>query len=110
MAKPEKVLSAADHDVRLDGLGEHEGGSGVQLVNTNSFTGTISFECKSYGAPDIAGNWKAITVQRVETNTNVTSTTTEGVFRVIADGLMVRARVSAYTSGIMTAYPFAMRA
>jgi hypothetical protein len=66
----------------------------VQIVGT--WVGTITFEASI----DLT-NWVAVLVTNVTTEAVPTGSTTtaNGIFRIPATGMYVRARMSAYTSG-----------
>lgn len=79
------------------------GGAGGFHV-TGTWAGTITFEAKAPGAAST--NWVSILATSVATDVSATTTTGNGIFRVVADGLHVRARMSTYTSGTAVVYPY----
>ena len=90
MARDQVDLEAAEDTATAD---PGPGGAAFQVLGT--WSGTITFEAKTKGA----ATWVSILVTNVATNAQVTTTTANGVFRVVADGLDLRARMSSYTSG-----------
>ncbi len=63
--------------------------------------GTVTFEAKVRGAAD--AKFTTIAATNASTLANATTTTANGIFRVVGDGLDVRARMSLYTSGTCVA-------
>jgi len=105
---------------RLDTLTAKEGtvaaslkekcGSGVIFQILGTWAGTITWEAKA----ETAATWVAIMATNATTNalaTTIVSTTTEvnGIYRIIGDGLQIRARMSAYTSGTANVHAGALR-
>jgi hypothetical protein len=83
--------------INLSGMGT------MNVAVTGTFVGTVTFE-----AQDASGAWNAVLVQIQGSTSLVSSTTTTGVFRCPIGGYSAfRARVSAYTSGAITATAFA---
>jgi hypothetical protein len=73
------------------------GGASIQLSGT--FSATVTFEGTTDGL-----TWVAILATNRTTGSAATTTTAAGIFFIAAQGLVkVRARVSAYTSGNVTA-------
>lgn len=73
------------------------GTSTVQVTGT--FSATITFEGTTDGS-----NWHALSATQIGTTTIATTATTTGVYRLSVSGLtQIRARISAYTSGSVTA-------
>jgi hypothetical protein len=75
-------------------------GYGTAVVQvTGTFVGTITFEGSVDGT-----NYHAISATQMGTTTIATTATTTGIYRTSVSGLTnIRARVSAYTSGSITA-------
>lgn len=75
-------------------------GYGTAVIQvTGTFVGTVTFEATADGA-----NYHAISATQIGTGTIATTGTTTGIYRLSVSGLTsVRARVSAYTSGGVTA-------
>lgn len=66
---------------------------------TGTFVGTIAFEGTLDGS-----NWHAISATQIGSGTIATTATTTGIYRLSVSGLAsVRARISSYTSGSITA-------
>lgn len=87
-------LNAQDAAVTLGCAGY--GGAAIQL--TGSFTATVAFEASTDGV-----SYRAIFATPTNSTTQVTSATAAGLWTVNAVGLhSVRARVSAFSSGIIT--------
>ncbi len=76
------------------------GMAGFQILGT--WAGTITFEAKLHEA----GTWVSIIATNVATSAQATTTTANGVFRIVSDGLDVRARFSTDTSGTVNVWPF----
>lgn len=100
---------ALDHQATLDAAEEavsappprdpsEEAGHIYQIHGT--WTGTITFEATIDG-----DNWFAIEATNVGDGVNSTTTSANGIFRIIGDGLQTRARMSAYTSGSAVVTP-----
>lgn len=90
-------LAAAQDQVQLSVAG----GSAVGFQLTGTFVGTVTFEGTVDGV-----NWVSLAVQALaETGTtHVTTATAPGIWTSNVGGLLlVRARMSAYTSGTSTA-------
>lgn len=74
---------------------------GIQISGT--FVGTITFEGTVDGA-----NWVAVEVEDLNDRTWTTTATAPGLFRAVSLGLLYfRARISAYSSGAITAWALA---
>lgn len=80
-------------------------GSAAIFQFLGTWVGTITFEAKA----ETAATWVSIMATNVATNATATTTTANGVFRVVADGLEVRARMSAYTSGTVNVHKAAVQ-
>jgi hypothetical protein len=77
-----------------------KGNSAGVFQVTGTFSGTVTFEGSVDGT-----NWVAIQVTKLVDGTSVTNTTVVGNFRWSSTGLTVlRARVSAWTSGSITVW------
>ena len=100
MARAAVSLDAAQETVVLTPCDIGGGAGGFHITGT--WVGTITFEAK---APE-ATAWVSILATNVTTDASALTTTGNGIFRVVADGLHIRARVSAYTSGTVVVYPF----
>ena len=88
-------LNAAEELIQTDVRGM--GAVGLQLTGT--FVGTVSFECTVDGL-----TWVALNMLPPNSATAASSATTTGAWIANIAGLTaVRARVSAYTSGTVTA-------
>ena len=81
-----------------EGLGDMVG---FQILGT--WTGTITFEAHVPGA---TATWVSIMATNVATNALATTTTANGVFRIVSDGLDIRARFSTDSSGTVNVWPF----
>jgi hypothetical protein len=86
-------------------------GSGAIFKIEGTWVGTITWECRT----DNLSTWVSIMATNATTNamaTTAVSTGTDanGVYRIVADGLRVRARMSAYTSGTANVDAGALRA
>ena len=67
---------------------------------SGTFVGTITWEATLDGT-----NWIAIGLTNLNTANVATTTTVAGIFRVSCAGLaLLRARISAYTSGAITVH------
>ena len=97
-----RVLFVDVNDVALlstqEGLGDM---AGFQIIGT--WAGTITFEATVPGA---GGTWVSIMATNVADNVVATTTTANGIFRVVSDGLTIRARFSTDTSGTVEVWPF----
>ncbi|KKL87670.1 hypothetical protein LCGC14_1932370 [marine sediment metagenome] len=82
-----------------EGLGDM---AGFQILGT--WAGTITFEAHVPG--ESVGTWVSIMATNVATNALATTTTANGVFRIVSDGLDIRARFSTDTSGTANVWPF----
>lgn len=100
MARAAVSLDAANETVTLTPCDIGGGAGGFHITGT--WTGTITFEAK---APE-ATAWVSILATNVTTEASATTTTANGIFRVVADGLHVRARFSTATSGTVVVYPY----
>lgn len=90
-------LTAVDQFAGPYNIGDTTGDVVFQVYGT--FVGTITFEGKVLGVPDVAANWVVVQAIPLGTGTAATTTTGPGIFRVNASGIQVRARMSAFTSG-----------
>lgn len=78
------------------------GGASIQLSGT--FTATVTFEGTTDGS-----NWVAVLATNRTSGSAATTATGAGIFFIAAQGLVkVRARVSAYTDGEVTAVGIAV--
>lgn len=102
MARAAVSLDAAEETVVLTPCDIGGGAGGFHFTGT--WVGTVTFEAKAPGAAST--NWVSILATNVTSDASATTTTGNGIFRVVADGLHVRARMSAYTSGTAVVYPF----
>ena len=98
-------LGAAEAVVNTDPNADGGGASGFHITGT--WTGTITFEAKAPAAE--SGDWVSILATNVTDQVDGATTTANGVFRMIADGLQVRARMSTYGSGTAEVYPYESR-
>lgn len=74
--------------------------SGATFKIEGTWVGTITFECRT----ENLSTWVSILAANVTTNALAltavsTGTDANGIYRIVADGLRVRARMSAWTSG-----------
>jgi hypothetical protein len=76
-------------------------GSDVHIYQIlGTWAGTITFEIKSRGAPDVAASWASVDATNLTDSAVAVSTTANGIFRLLLnDGLDSRARFSTDTSG-----------
>ena len=81
-----------------EGLGDMVG---FQILG--AWTGTVTFEATT---PQAGGTWVSIMATNVATNALATTTTANGVFRIVSDGLDIRARFSTDSSGTVNVWPF----
>lgn len=96
------VNLAATNDAATLGSQEAQGDmAGFQIKGT--WSGTITFEATVPGA---GGTWVSIMATNVATNAIATTTTANGIFRVVSDGLNVRAIFTTASSGTVNVYPF----
>lgn len=102
MARAAVSLDATDETVVLTPCDIGGGAGGFHITGT--WAGTITFEAKAPGAAST--DWVSILATNVATDASATTTTANGVFRVVADGLHVRARLSTATSGTAVVYPY----
>ena len=102
MARASVSLSIVEDTVVLTPCDIGGGAGGFHITGT--WTGTITFEAKAPGAGST--NWVSILATSVATDVPATTTTGNGIFRVVADGLHIRARLSTATSGTAVVYPF----
>lgn len=103
MAVKTADLAALNDELQLDCQnGRTEAGAVFQLAGT--WVGTITFEATVDGT-----NWVEVLAVNANDDTAATTATANGIYRVIADGMKVRARVSAYTSGTVEAAGFVAR-
>ena len=97
-----RVLFVDVNDAALlssqEGLGDM---AGFQILG--SWTGTITFEATVPGA---GGTWVSIMATNVADNAVATTTTASGIFRIVSDGLNIRARFSTDSSGTVEVWPF----
>lgn len=71
----------------------------VTIQVTGTFSGTVTFEGTIDGS-----NWVAVLARKVTDGATGTTATAAGIYQVPVSGLgQLRARVSAYTSGSITA-------
>ncbi len=75
--------------------------AGFQILGT--WVGTITFEARN---PSVGDNWVSIVAVNVADNVAATTTTANGIFRIVSDALDVRARFSTDTSGTVNVWPF----
>lgn len=75
-------------------------GYGVAVIQvTGTFVGTVTFEGTTDGT-----NWVSISATQIGAGTILSTATTTGIFRLAVSGITtIRARISAYTSGSITA-------
>lgn len=75
-------------------------GYGTAIIQvTGTFVATITFEGTADGS-----NYQSISATQIGTSTIATTATTTGIFRLSVSGITsIRARISAYTSGSVTA-------
>ena len=83
-----------------EGMGDM---AGFQILGT--WTGTITFEAAVPGAGSSL-TWVSIMATNVADNAIATTTTANGVFRIVSDGLTIRARFSTDSSGTVEVHPF----
>ena len=98
-------LGVAEAVVTTDPNADGGGASGFHITGT--WSGTITFEAKAPGAGST--KWVSILATNVTDEASALTTTANGVFRIIADGLQVRARMSTYGSGTAEVYPYEAR-
>ncbi len=98
-------LGAGEDAVTTDPNADGGGASGFHITET--WTGTITFEAKAPGAGST--KWVSILATNVTTESSALTTTANGIFRVVADGLQVRARMSTYGSGTAVVFPYETR-
>ena len=104
MAKTAVNLTAAEDVVYSYGIDGQ--GTGAAFQFTGTWAGVITFEAKIRGAAwTKATAIMATNAATLVSATTITSTGTDvnGIYRVVADGLDVRARMSTYTSGTCVA-------
>lgn len=98
------VSMTAQNDVAgITDVGDREGFVGFQIEGT--WTGTITFQAKHPGS----STWVSIMATNVTTLANVTTVTDtaqNGIFRIIADGLMVQAKMTGAATGTCVVRPF----
>ena len=75
--------------------------AGFQILG--SWTGTITFEATVPGA---GGTFVSIMAVNVATNVAATTTTANGIFRIVSDGIDIRARFSSDSGGTVNVWPF----
>ena len=85
-------------------------GSGVIFQILGTWVGTITWEAKA----ETAATWVSIFAANVTTNALAltavsTGTDANGVYRIVADGLEIRARMSTYVSGTANLHKVAVR-
>lgn len=79
-----------------DWVDPRQQGSGfVAFQVSGTWVGTITFQC----AVDDADGIESIQAAKTTDGSVATTTTGNGIFRVVADGLKVRAKMTAFTSG-----------
>jgi len=102
----ESVDLGAAEDVVLTTPNDDGGGaSGFHITGT--WSGTITFEAKAPAAG--SSDWVSILATKVTDGVSATTTTANGVYRLVADGLHVRGRMSSYSSGTAVVYPYESR-
>jgi len=99
MAKSAVNLTAAEDVVNSFGIDSQ--GTGAVFQFSGTWVGTITFEAKVRGAAST--KFTAIIATNAATLVSATTTAANGIFRVVGDGLDVRARMSAFTSGTAVA-------
>ena len=92
------TLTAAEDTVEATLKGKW--GSGAVFKIEGTWVGTITFEART----ENLDTWVAIMATNATTNALATTAVSTGtdanyIYRIVADGLMVRARMSTYTSG-----------
>ena len=102
MARDSVSMDTVEDTVNLSPNESNGGAGGFHITGT--WVGTITFEAK---APEAgSSDWVAIPATNMNDDTTSTTTTANGIFRIIADGLHIRARFSADTSGTVVVYPY----
>ncbi len=92
-----EVVAFADVEdtAEIEALSDVTKGDSHTYQILGTWAGVITFEAKTRGT----STWVSIMVTNVATGSDVTTTTANGVFRLVADGLDTRARFSTDTSG-----------
>lgn len=98
MALPKRSIAAAENAVTVEA--NDAAGGMVVFQFEGTWVGTIAFEGRVGGAT----TWRSLQGTQID-GSNVTQITANQTVRVIADGIEVRARASAWTSGTADVYP-----